>query len=175
MIGGGRFWIRKWTKASSCRFTKENVSHRWYSSQSLILGGEIRSLEFGGLRSNSASNIISHLTAGFQMSLANSFSWLCTFLCKLITCLGQQTGLVLAVPSLILLYKNKFVWPLNNLETRQTLSLVSTQLWSCAAQNTWTSTSPVEFLFFFPPRVFYVHSTCYCHIPDETCRWIHTE
>lgn len=137
------------------------------------MGGEIRSLEFGGLRSNSASNIVSHLTAGFQTSLANSFSWLCTFLCKLITCLGQQTGLVLAVLS-ILLYKNKFVWPLNDLETRQTLSLVSAQLWSCAAQNTWTSTSPVGFLFFFS-RVFYVHSTCYCHIPDETCRWIHTE
>lgn len=30
------------------------------------LGWEIRSLEFGGLRSNSASNIVSHLTAGFQ-------------------------------------------------------------------------------------------------------------
>lgn len=110
------------------------------------MGGEIRSLESGGLRSNSASNIISHLTAGFQTSRANSFLWLCTFLCKLITCLGQQTGLVLAVLS-ILLYKNKFVWPLNNLETRQTLSLVSAQLWSCALEPQHLQ---LGFFFFFP-------------------------
>lgn len=87
---------------------------------------------------------------------------------------GPKNWACSAVLSLILLYKNKFVWPLNNLKTRQKLSLVSAQLWSCAAQNTWTSMSPAEFLL-FSPRVFYVHSTCYCHIPDETCRWIHTE